>query len=93
MPVTSLKLPDELKQRIAVVAAESGKSAHAFMLEAIERQTGLAEQRRHFVAEALAAYETTQRSGRAYRVDDVHKYMQAKASGRKARRPTAKTWR
>ncbi len=92
MPVTSLKLPTQLKDRVVTAAAESGKSVHAFMLEAIERQTGLAEQRRHFVAEALAAYETTRSTGRAYPANAVHRYMQAKADGRPARRPKTKNW-
>ena len=35
---TTLKLPDELKARIAAVAQQSGKSAHAFMVEALELQ-------------------------------------------------------
>jgi predicted transcriptional regulator len=93
MTVTSLKLPPELKERVVSAAADSGKSVHAFMLEAIERQTGLTEQRKHFVAEALAAYEATRRSGRAYAANDVHRYMQAKAAGHKVRRPKTKTWR
>ncbi len=92
MPVTSIKLPDELKDRVVVAAADSGKSVHAFMLEAIERQTSLAEQRKHFVAEAVAAYETTRSTGRAYSADDVHRYMQAMVAGRRARRPKTKTW-
>jgi predicted transcriptional regulator len=93
MPVTSLKLPDELKERVVAAAAERGKSVHAFMLEAIERQTSLAEQRKHFVAEALASYELTKKSGRTYSADDVHRYMQAKVAGRSVRRPKLKTWR
>ena len=93
MPVTSLKLPDELKERVVAAAADSGKSVHAFMIEAIERQTGLAEQRKHFVAEALASYEATRSAGRAYSAKDVHGYMLAKAAGRAVRRPKTKSWR
>jgi hypothetical protein len=93
MPVTSLKLPDALKLRIVAAAVESGKSVHAFMLEAIERRTSLAEQRKHFVAEAMAAYEATRSSGCAYSADDVHRYMQAKAAGVAVGRPKTKTWR
>jgi predicted transcriptional regulator len=93
MPVTSIKLPDELKERVVAAAADRGKSVHAFMLEAIERQTNLAEQRKHFVAEALASYEHTQMSGRVYAANDVHRYMQAKVAGPSVRRPKTKTWR
>ena len=43
MSVTSLKLPDELKKRIAAVVAWNGRSAHAFMVEAIVREMERAE--------------------------------------------------
>ena len=39
MSVTSLKLPDALKKRIAALVEGSGRSAHAFMVEAIARET------------------------------------------------------
>jgi predicted transcriptional regulator len=93
MPVTSLKLPDELRNRIAAVAAESGKSAHAFMVDAIEQQTRLAEARMQFVGDALAAERETIESGVAYRADDVHRYIAAKVDGKKPPRPKAKAWR
>ena len=36
MATTSLKLPDDLKQRAAKAAHELGVSPHAFMVSAIE---------------------------------------------------------
>ncbi|MGH8773414.1 MAG: CopG family ribbon-helix-helix protein, partial [Burkholderiales bacterium] len=35
---TTLKLPDKLKARIARIAKETGRSAHALMIEALERE-------------------------------------------------------
>lgn len=93
MPVTSLKLPDELKKRIASVVEGTDKSSHAFMLEALERETRIAERRRHFVQEALEAREEVYRTGLAYSADEVHAYVKAKASGKKASRPRARRWR
>ncbi len=93
MRVTLLKLPESLKDRVAEVVADTGKSAHAFMIEAIERQTALAEARKRFVADALAAEQTMLRSGTGYRADEVHRYLRAKASGKKPVRPKAGTWR
>ncbi len=52
---TKLKLPDDLKARIAAVAQRSGKSALALMSGALELQTELAERRTAFVADALLA--------------------------------------
>ena len=59
----SLRLPDELRARVTALAAHVGKSAHAFMLYAIERQTGLAENRRSLVDDALAAKRDMALSG------------------------------
>lgn len=55
MFTTTLKLPDELKERIAAVATEAGKTPHAFMVEALAAQTALAERRRAFVGAAMKA--------------------------------------
>ncbi len=52
---------------MAEVVADSDQSAHAFMIEAIERQTTLAEARKGFVADALNAEEAMLRSGKADR--------------------------
>ncbi len=93
MRVTSLKLSDNLKDRVADVVADTDMSAHAFMVEAIERQTALAEARKQFVADALAAEQAMLRSGKGYRAEEVHRYMQAKALGKKPVRPKAKAWR
>jgi predicted transcriptional regulator len=93
MAVTTIKLPDQLKERIAEVVKDSGKSVHAFMLDAIEQQTRLAELRRQFVADALAAEADALRTGLGFSAGDVHAYIAALAKGRKARRPRPKQWR
>ena len=43
-----------LKKRVAAVVQGTDKSPQAFMVEAIERETRLAEQRKQFVAQAKA---------------------------------------
>jgi len=92
MATTTLKLPEELRKRVAAAVEGTGQSAHAFMVEAIERQTRLAEQRRAFVADALEARDETHRSGLAYPASEVHRYMQARARVEKATRPRARKW-
>jgi len=99
MGATSLKLPDDLKKRIQSLIAGTGRTAHAFMLEAIARETERAELRRRFGADAAEAEEETLRSGKVYDADEVFAYLKSKASGKKgasgkkARRPRAKPWR
>jgi predicted transcriptional regulator len=93
MTTTTLKLPEELRKRVAAAVEGTGQSAHAFMVEAIERQTRLAELRRGFLADALTAREEAHRSGLGYPAGKVHRYMQARARGEKAARPRSRKWR
>ena len=93
MPATTLKLSEELKKRIAAAAEGSGKSSHAFMVEAIEQQTALAELRKAFVASALAAEDEALKSGVGYSAADVHAYLEALTKGKRSVRPKARRWR
>ena len=93
MPPTTLKVPLELKQRIAAVVARSGDSAHAFMLKAIEYQTQLAEQRQSFVADALDAREDFQRTASGFDANEVHAHLRARIGGKRTAAPKAKRWR
>lgn len=84
---TTLKLPDDLKRRIAPLAKSAGQTPHAWMVEALGRQISLAEKRQAFVADALAAEEDAREPGLVYRADDVHRYIRARVAGRRVRRP------
>lgn len=84
---TTLKLPSELKDRVAEAAQAAGQSPHAFMVEAIEAQTRLAERRREFVASALEAEREVAQFGLVYDGDEVLSYLQARLAGQPVRRP------
>ena len=90
---TSLKLPNELRARVAAGALRAGKSAHAFMVDAIERETSLMEKRLAFVEDALEAERDMERTGLAYDAHDVHAYWRAKLAGKKPQKPKLKQWR
>jgi len=47
----------------------------------------LAERRKSFVADALTAEQQVAESGKAYRAEDVHRYIIDRAAGKKSRRP------
>jgi predicted transcriptional regulator len=93
MSATTIKLSPELRQRVARLVRGTGKSMHAFMLEAIEQQTSLAERRKSFVADALAARADANASRRGYLLEDVREHYSARAAGRPARKLRAKKWR
>jgi predicted transcriptional regulator len=90
---TTLKIAPELKRRVVAAAKAADKSPHAFMLEAIEKQTRLDEQRREFVAEALTARSETVASGEGYAAADVHRYIAARIRGDRVARPKMRSWR
>lgn len=84
---TTLKLPETLKKRITPLAEAAGKSAHAWMVEALETQAAAMEKRRAFVEAALASEAEVETTGRVYKSEDVHAWMIAKASGLKVPKP------
>lgn len=84
---TTLKLPGPLKSRIVDAAEYAGKTPHAFMLEALQAQTELAERRREFVDAALQAREEVAQYGLVYDADEVFSYIQALLEGKPAERP------
>lgn len=87
MSTTTLKIPDALKARIADAAEQAGKSAHAFMVEALEAETRRAEMRRDFVNSALKAEQEVAQYGEVYSMDAVHRYFSDKLAGKKAKPP------
>lgn len=88
---TTIKLPRELKARIARVARKIGQTPHAFMVEALERQTTREERMEDFVKEAMAADKEISAGGDVYAASDVHAWLGRLAQGRRAPRP--RPWR
>lgn len=85
---TTLKLPETLKARIAPLAQSAGKTAHAWMVEALEAQAELAELRRGFLDDALAAAKEIDAGGALYALEDVQAYIAERAAARKPAYPT-----
>lgn len=90
---TSLKLPADLKARVEAAAKRAGTSAHAFMMEAIARETSRAERYAEFLDEAKQADADFERTGTYFESDEVFDYLTARIGGTPARRPRPKKWR
>jgi predicted transcriptional regulator len=88
----SIKLPEDLRKRIARVVEGTEQSAHAFMLEAIRQETERAEKRRGFVADAYAARAEFQRSGMGYALAEVKAHYRAKLQGKKTSKAKLRSW-
>lgn len=93
MSTTSLKLPEDLKQRAASAAQDLGLSTHAFMVEAIRQATEQTEIRAQFVEEALAARSEMLESGAGYEANEVRAYLRQRLRDKDTPRPSAKPWR
>jgi len=93
MSTTSLKLPDDVKDRAVAAAKRRGITPHAFMIEAIRSAASAAERHAEFVSVAVSARKTLKKIGTGYRAADVHAYLRAQARGESAPKPKAKPWR
>ena len=77
MSTTTVRLSEELKARIDRLAAADGKTAHAFMVDALARAAELRERQLAFDAEAQQRWEDFQRTGLYYTSDDMRAYAKA----------------
>lgn len=81
MSTTTIRLPEDLRERIERVAAARGRSAHAFMVEAVARAAEQEEQRLDFEAEAERRLEEMERTGEYLTLEDLRPYAMALARG------------
>jgi predicted transcriptional regulator len=93
MSATSLKLPDDLKRRLARLAASAGQTPHAFMVDALAREAQRSELRQRFAADAAESEREALGSGKAHSLDATFDYLAARLGGKNPRRPRARSWR
>jgi predicted transcriptional regulator len=86
-------LPDDLKRRIARLAASSGQTPHAFMVDALAREAERSEPRQRFAAEAAEAEREVLGSGEAHSLAATSENLTARVAGKNPRRPRARSWR
>lgn len=90
MSTTTIRLEDDLKERITEAAARAGKSAHAFIRDAIVESVNQAE----FDAEMDRICEERWgeflKTGEAVSLDAMETYLDAKLQGKRASFPKAR---
>jgi predicted transcriptional regulator len=87
MSTTTIRLPDELRERIDRLAAARGSSAHAFMVEAVARAAEQEERRLDFEAEADRRFKEMLRTGEYHTLEAMRAYGMALARGEKPTPP------
>ena len=87
----SLRIPENVKKRVARVAARCDTSSHAFMLEAIREKVEDEETRIAFYEQAKGRLARMKKTGLAVPANEVFDYLRERAKGGKAARPKART--
>jgi len=87
----SLRIPEDVKKRIARLAAHRDTTSHAFMLDAIREKVEDEEARIAFYEQAKVRLGRMKKTGLAIPADEVFDYLRERAKGGKPARPKART--
>lgn len=90
MSTTTIRLPEELKARVAKVAEAAGMTPHGFIVEAVAAKAAEAEARSQLDVEVAARWARFLETGEAVPWAEMRQYMLDKAAGRPALRPKAR---
>ncbi len=91
MSTTTIRLPQDLKKRIARAAERAGTTAHNFILEALAEKADQEERRAEFLDTAEQRYAGIVDSGKTVPWDEMRRYLERRIAGKKAIRPKART--
>ena len=90
MSTTTIRIPEELKRRIASAAQRAGKTVHAFILDAIAEKAELEERRLEFERIADKRFADMVATGETIAWSEMRSYLQARVKGEQPRRPVGK---
>ncbi|MGH8681428.1 MAG: CopG family ribbon-helix-helix protein [Burkholderiales bacterium] len=83
----SLRVPEEVKKRIAKLAKAQDMTPHGFMLEAIREKLEAEEARAAFHADAKRRLARMRKTGAGIPAAEVFEYLKQRAEGKRADRP------
>lgn len=90
MSTTTIRIEDDLKARVVVAAAQAGKTAHAFILDAISQTVEQAELDNAFHTLADERWARIRATGKTVAWEDARAFLSARANGERPRKPTAR---
>lgn len=90
MTTTTLRIPEDLKARVAAAAKRSGTTSHGFMLDAIAQMAEQAELRDDFDTVAEKRYARIVDSGKTIPWDAMRHYLEQRLAGKPVKRPIAR---
>ena len=90
MSTTTIRLPKDLKSRVAAAAERAGTTAHGFILEAIAEKTDREAQNADFLDTAEKRYANIVASGKTIPWTKMRGYLEDRLAGKQAARPVAR---
>ncbi len=86
---TTIRLEESLRARVAEAAGRVGKTAHAFIVDAIAESVDKAELEEAFHRVADERWARVLTTGKTVPAADVRGYLEARARGERPSRPKA----
>ena len=90
MSTTTIRLPKDLKSRVAAAAERAGTTAHGFILEAIAEKADREAQRADFLDAAEKRYADIVASGKTIPWKKMRAYLEDRLAGKTVARPAAR---
>ena len=90
MTTTTIRMPEDLKARVAAAAKKAGTTPHGFVLAAIEEKAEQTELRSQFETDAEARYSHIVESGKTISWDAMRTYLEQRVAGKSVKRPAAR---
>ncbi len=87
MSTTTIRLPYDLKERLARIAESLGSTSHALILDAIAQRVEAEEQRKDFRDTAEQRYVNIVALGETIPWDEMKIYLQTRVAGKNTNRP------
>ena len=91
MSTTTIRLPQDLKERIAHAAERAGTTAHNFILQALAEKADQEERRGEFLDTAEQRYAGVVASGKTVSWNEMRRYLERRIAGKKPARPRPRT--
>jgi len=91
MSTTTIRLEVDLKARVAEAAERAGKTAHAFIVDAIAQSVEQAERDDALHRLAEERWATFLTTGKSVAWEDAETWLEARARGEHPEKPVART--
>lgn len=90
MSTTTVRLPDDLKKRLADVAEQAGMTSHALILQAISDRVAADEARNRLYEAANRRYAVIAETGQAVPWVEMRRYLERRVADETTEPPTAR---